>query len=111
MCSIIDTRQSTFMGSKNILGGLLIANKVVHEAKSKKKPCFVFKADFEKAYDSVRWGFLAYILFQNGFCAMCIQWIWDCLQSSSISVLVNESLVEEVFPEKGLRLGDPLTPF
>ena len=34
------------------MGGLLIANKVVHEAKSKKKPCFVFKANFEKAYDS-----------------------------------------------------------
>lgn len=79
LCNVVDQRQSTFIGGRNILDGVLITNEIVHEAKVKKNACFIFKTDFEKTYDSVRWEFLAYMLHRLGFCAKWIQCIRGCL--------------------------------
>ncbi|XP_068483236.1 uncharacterized protein [Phaseolus vulgaris] len=46
-----------------------------------------------------------------GFCAKWIRWIKCCLESASVSVLVNGSPTREFTPRKGLRQGDPLAPF
>jgi len=40
-----------------------------------------------------------------------IEWIRACLESSSISVLVNGNPTQEFKPRKGLRQGNPLAPF
>ena len=59
---IIDERQTAFLKGRHILHGVMIANEVIAEAKCKNNPCMVFKVDFEKAYDSVSWGFLNYMM-------------------------------------------------
>ncbi|GJX97357.1 reverse transcriptase domain, reverse transcriptase zinc-binding domain protein [Tanacetum coccineum] len=40
-----------------------------------------------------------------------VQWIRACLESASISVLVNGSPTNEFLMERGVRQGDPLSPF
>jgi len=57
MPEIIDERQSAFVAGRQLLHSTIIANEVVEEAKRGKKACLVFKADFERAYDSVSWDF------------------------------------------------------
>lgn len=94
-----------------MLDSVVVINEVVHEAKVKRRPSIIFKVDFEKAYDSVDWGFLEYMMNRMGFCAKWIAWIMGCLGSASISVLVNGSPTGEFQMEKGLRQGDPLAPF
>ena len=49
--------------------------------------CVFFKVDFEKAYDSVSWEFLLYMLDMVGFCAKWIKSVWCCLESASVSFL------------------------
>ena len=93
-----------------MLQSVLIANEVVEKAKRRQKPCIVFKVDYEKAYDSVSWEFLIYMMRRMGFCSKWILWILGCLKSASISVLVNGSPSSEFLPHKGLRQGDPLSP-
>ena len=39
------------------------------------------------------------------------KWIFECVGTATASVLVNECLKEEFPIEKGLRQGDPLSPF
>jgi len=51
-----------------MLHGVLIANEIMEEAKRCKKPCLVFKVDYEKAYDSLSWKFLIYMMSRLGFC-------------------------------------------
>jgi len=46
-----------------------------------------------------------------GFCGKWIQWIRACLESATISVLVNGSPTKEFKPSRGLRQGDPIAPF
>ena len=106
---IIHERQSTFIEGRHMLHNVMIANEVVDEAKRCQKPCLVFKVDYEKAYDSLCWGFLIYMLKRMGFCSKWIQWMEGCLTSTSISVLVNGSPSAQFLPQKGLRQGDSLS--
>jgi len=80
-------------------------------SKEKKKECVVFKVYYEKTYDSVSWEFIHYMLGRLGFCGKWIKWIKNCLESTSIFMLVNGSPTIEFKPKKGLREGDPLAPF
>ena len=46
-----------------------------------------------------------------GFCQKWIRWIKECMESSSVSVLVNGSPTKEFVPTRGLRQGGPMAPF
>nr|GEZ06891.1 RNA-directed DNA polymerase, eukaryota [Tanacetum cinerariifolium] len=74
------------------LDGPFILYELVQCCKKKKKQTMVFKVDFEKAYDSVRWDFLDTVLKKFGFGERWCNWIQNCLQSSRGSVLVNVAL-------------------
>lgn len=108
---VIDQSQSAFLRERQLLNSVLIANKAVDEAKRRKRKYFVFKVDFEKAYDSLSSGFLRLMLGRMVFHERWILWIKGCLQSLCSLVLVNESLAQEFKCYKGLHQGDPLTPF
>jgi len=108
---VIDARQSAFLGGKGIMDSVLVVNEVMEEIKKRKNNYIFFKVDYEKTYDSVDRGFLYYMLERLGFCGRWIGWIRACLESSSVSALVNGSPTQEFKPRKGLRQGDPLTLF
>ncbi|GJU12166.1 cysteine-rich receptor-like protein kinase, partial [Tanacetum coccineum] len=79
--------------------------------KKNKKKAFLLKIDFEKAYDSVNWNCIRQILIQMGFGVKWCKWIETCQKSALISVLVNGSPTVEFKMERGVRQGDPLSPF
>ncbi|GKB92823.1 RNA-directed DNA polymerase, eukaryota [Tanacetum coccineum] len=64
---IVDEIQSAFVSDRQILDGPFILNEIVHWCKNKKKQSMIFKVDFKKAYDSVRWDFIDDILRRFGF--------------------------------------------
>ena len=88
-----------------------MANEVLEEVKRKKKSCIFFKVDYEKEYDSVRQEFIYYMLDRLGFCEKWSFWIKYCLESALVFILVDESLLKQFTPKKGLKQGDPLAPF
>ncbi|GJR30322.1 RNA-directed DNA polymerase, eukaryota [Tanacetum coccineum] len=96
---------------RQILDGPFILNEVLQWCKSKKNQSLIFKVDFEKAYDSVRWDFLDDVLKKFGFGDKWCNWIQSCLRSSRGSIIINGSPMEEFQFHKGLKQGDPLSPF
>ena len=62
----ISFSQGTFVKDRQILDVALVANEVVEEYRAKKKHGLVFKVDFDKAYDHVRWSCLDKIMEKKG---------------------------------------------
>ena len=108
---VIDVRKSAFLEGQSLLDGVLVANDALEEMKRKKRSCVFLKVDYEKAYDFIVCEFIYYMLGEVGFCDRWINWIKSCLEFALVSVLVNGSPTKEFIPKKGLRQGDPLTPF
>ncbi|GKA17175.1 RNA-directed DNA polymerase, eukaryota [Tanacetum coccineum] len=108
---IINEVQSAFIGDRQILDGPFIINEVMQWCKHKKKQAFIFKVDFEKAYNSVRWEYLDEVLHKFGFGVKWRGWIQGCLKHSKGSILINGSPTKEFTFSKGLKQGDPLSPF
>ncbi|KAL6321948.1 hypothetical protein AAG906_035857 [Vitis piasezkii] len=71
----------------------------------------VFKIDFEKAYDHVKWDFLDHVLEKKGFSSKWRSWMRGCLSSVSYAILVNGNAKWWVEASRGLRQGNPLSPF
>nr|GEW09823.1 RNA-directed DNA polymerase, eukaryota, reverse transcriptase zinc-binding domain protein [Tanacetum cinerariifolium] len=107
---LVNEIQSAFIANKQILDGPFILNESVQWCKKKKKRSLVFKVDFKKAYDSVRWDHLDEIIRKFGFEEKWCMWIQSCLRSSRGSVIVNGSPTNEFYFYKGLKQGDPLSP-
>ncbi|GJZ05849.1 RNA-directed DNA polymerase, eukaryota, reverse transcriptase zinc-binding domain protein [Tanacetum coccineum] len=93
--------------SVKILDGPFILNEVLQWCKTKAKQAMIFKVDFEKAFDSVRWDFLDDVLRKFEFGDTWCKWIQCCLKSLRGSILVNGSPTEEFQFGKasGLRIN------
>ncbi|GKF54788.1 RNA-directed DNA polymerase, eukaryota, reverse transcriptase zinc-binding domain protein [Tanacetum coccineum] len=57
MGDLVNEVQYAFIANWQILDGPFILNKIIHWCKARKKKSMIFKVDFEKAFDSVRWDF------------------------------------------------------
>lgn len=79
--------------------------------KKYKKKGIILKLDFEKAYDSINKNYLWSLLTNFGFGDLWVSCMQKCVTTAIISILVNGSLTNEFSPSKGLRQGDPLSPF
>ena len=69
------------------------------------------KLDLQKAYDRVNWKFIQAVLLHFGFNDTFTNWIISCISSVSFEVLVNGGKSERFMPSRGLRQGDPLSPY
>ncbi|GKD16398.1 RNA-directed DNA polymerase, eukaryota [Tanacetum coccineum] len=83
----------------------------VHDPKHKKQQAMVFKVDFAKAYDSIRWDYLDDVLKSFGFGVKWRSWIASSLSSGMASILVNGSPTFEFQLHCGLKQGYPLAPY
>jgi hypothetical protein len=51
---VINPTQTAFLPGRNIMEGVVILHKTLHEMHQKKQNGVIFKIDFEKTYDKVK---------------------------------------------------------
>ena len=64
-----------------------------------------------KAYDRVEWSFLEKMMMKMGFARRWVDIIMKCVTTVSYRIKVNGELTQEILPGRGLRQGDPLSPY
>ena len=109
--ALVGETQSAFVEGRQILDGALIANETVQWMKIKKKAGVLLKLDFQKAYDTIDWSALQMVLHEMGFGDKWRSWISQCVSTASISIIINGSPSKPFKMGRGLRQGDPLSPF
>ncbi|WVZ81051.1 LOW QUALITY PROTEIN: hypothetical protein U9M48_028478 [Paspalum notatum var. saurae] len=107
---VIQPTQTAFLPGRYILEGVTILHETIHELHHKKLNGVIFKIDFEKAYDKVKWPFLQQTLRMKGFSPLWCNWIQQFVSGGSVAVKVNNNIGRYFQTKKGLRQGDPLSP-
>ena len=69
------------------------------------------KIDLEKACDKLEWSFIKGMLSRFNFPENLSELIMSCISSVSTSLLFNGGSLEPFRPSRGIRQGDPLSPY
>ena len=112
--TIISEHQSAFVPGRSITDNVLVAFEVIHHMQRKKASEtgeVALKLDISKAYDRVDWGYLKERMRSMGFNQKWINWVMMCVNTVSYEFCFNGSTVGPILPTRGLRQGDPLSPY
>ena len=90
--SVIQPSQTMFMPGRHILEGVVVLHETLHEIHSKKLDGVIFKVDFEKAYDKVKWPFLQQAMRMKGFSEAWRNQVDTQVQKGSVGIKVNDDI-------------------
>ena len=113
LSNLISPMQTAFVPGRRGADNVIIAQELIYTLDRKKGATgyMAIKLDLEKAYDRLEWSFIHKVLHAFHFPSNLIKVIMGCVSTTTISVLVNGGVLDSFSPSRGIRQGDPLSPY
>ena len=109
---LISPCQTAFIPGRSIGDNILLAQELFTGYNQiRLPPRCALKVDIRKAYDTVEWDFLTAVLQFFNFPTTFIRWIEECITTASFSIGLNGKPHGFFNGARGLRQGDPLSPY
>ena len=89
---------------------IVSAHEITHHVVRNGKSGFIFKLDYEKAYDRIDRSFLIKVLESRGFSPRWVSLVKTLLDNGSVGVRINDTNSEYFIAGRGVRQGDPISP-
>ena len=87
---LISPNQTAFIKGRFIVESIVAAHEIIHAVHARKMSGFVFKLDYEKAYDMVNREFLVDMMSTRGFSPDWVNKIKSLLYNGSVGVRLND---------------------
>ena len=108
---LINDNQVGYVQNRNITENIRTIQDLLNFTKIKDIPGLMIMIDFEKAFDSLDWKFLDLVLKKFNFGQSLTNWV-KTLYTGASSCVINNGVTSKYFPvERGVRQGDPLSPY
>jgi hypothetical protein len=113
MGNLVSPFQAAFVPGRRGLDNVVIAQELIHSIHRKKSRMgqLILKLDLEKAYDRIEWDFIHEVLIFFKFPPSFVALVLKCVSTFSFSILVNGGQLENFKPSRGIRQGDPQSPY
>lgn len=113
MSQLTGDAQTSFIPERHATDNVIIVQELIHSLSRRKgrTGSMVAKIDLEKAYDRIEWPFLEEVLKIVGFNSKLLTIVMGCITSTQLSVIWNGEQLDPFMPGRGLRQGDPLSPY
>jgi hypothetical protein len=108
---IISKEQSGYVEGRKIMDSIILFHEIIHSLKSTSTPGMILKLDLSKDFDKLSWQYMKELLLAFGFNKDWVSWIMNLISSTFFSILVNGVPSQPISPSRGIRQGDPLSPF
>ncbi|KAL9689367.1 hypothetical protein QQ045_009751 [Rhodiola kirilowii] len=113
---VITIFQSAFIKGRIIMDNFVVAHEIANFLQKDSDPHNYYasvKVDMSKACNRVEWIFLLLqkLLLRMGFADRWVDRVMKCVTSVSYQVRVNDNISNVIIPSRGLRQGDPLSPY
>ena len=113
LAKLISPLQTAFMPGRKGMDNAIIAQEVIHTISRKRGRVgyMALKIDLEKAYDKLEWNFIRVMLIRANLPEDLIDIILSCVSTVSTSIMVNGEALDPIYPSRGIRQGDLLSPY